>query len=153
MLQFKIFNSNQEITSIEKEEIIHFMYTHLDAHGDTKEDIPNALDFALRINNPYLSMTPLGGMVLIAKKENKLIGAVVMNRTGMSGYIPENILVYIAIHNDYRGKGYGKQVMKKAIALTRGDIKLHVEKDNPARFLYEKLGFTNPYLEMRLKNK
>jgi ribosomal protein S18 acetylase RimI-like enzyme len=32
----------------------------------------------------------------------------------------------------------------------RGNIALHVEPDNPAKILYEKLGFTNKYLEMRL---
>jgi ribosomal protein S18 acetylase RimI-like enzyme len=41
--------------------------------------------------------------------------------------------------------------MKRAIELADGDIALHVEPDNPARILYEKLGFTNKYLEMRLK--
>ena len=41
--------------------------------------------------------------------------------------------------------------MKEIIAHTKGDIALHVEANNPAKFLYEKLGFTNPYLEMRLK--
>ena len=74
-----------------------------------------------------------------------------INKTGMSGYIPENILVYIAVDNSQRGKGYGKILMNKAIELSEGNIALHVEKDNPARFLYEKVGFTNPYLEMRLK--
>jgi ribosomal protein S18 acetylase RimI-like enzyme len=69
----------------------------------------------------------------------------------MGGYIPENILVYIAIHNNYRGKGFGKTLMQKAINHCEGDIALHVEANNPAKFLYEKLGFTNPYLEMRLK--
>jgi ribosomal protein S18 acetylase RimI-like enzyme len=69
----------------------------------------------------------------------------------MSGYIPENILVYIATHRDKRGQGLGKKLMSKAIEISQGDIALHVEADNPARFLYEKLGFTNPYLEMRLK--
>lgn len=69
----------------------------------------------------------------------------------MSGYIPENILVYIATNKKFRGKGYGKKLMKKAIELCKGDIALHVEKNNPAKFLYEKLGFTTPYLEMRLK--
>jgi ribosomal-protein-alanine N-acetyltransferase len=28
---------------------------------------------------------------------------------------------------------------------------VHVEANTPAKFLYEKYGFTNPYLEMRLK--
>ena len=41
--------------------------------------------------------------------------------------------------------------MSKVIEFSKGDIALHVEKDNPAKYLYEKLGFTNKYLEMRLK--
>jgi len=41
--------------------------------------------------------------------------------------------------------------MKKAIEHAEGDIALHVEANNPAKKLYEKPGFTNPYLEMRLK--
>jgi ribosomal protein S18 acetylase RimI-like enzyme len=40
--------------------------------------------------------------------------------------------------------------MEMAIEHTQGNIALHVEPDNPARKLYEKLGFTNKYLEMRL---
>jgi ribosomal protein S18 acetylase RimI-like enzyme len=41
--------------------------------------------------------------------------------------------------------------MTEAINLAKGDIALHVEPDNPARHLYQKLGFDNKYLEMRLK--
>lgn len=152
MLKFKIFNSNQGITNIEKEQLIDFLYDQLDEFGDKKEDIAKAMDFALKINNPSLSIIPLGGMVLEGKVDGEIVGCVVMNRTGMSGYIPDNILVYIAVHRDHRGKGYGKQLMMKAIELTKGDVKLHVEPENPARFLYEKIGFTSKYLEMRYKN-
>ena len=79
-----------------------------------------------------------------------ITGAVVVNKTGMESYIPENILVYIATHQAYRGKGLGKQLMQKAIELSEGGIALHVDPDNPARKLYERLGFENKYLEMRL---
>lgn len=89
----------------------------------------------------------MGGYV-----ENELVGAVVINKTGMEGYIPENILVYIAVNAEYRGKGYGRKLMRKAIDTADGDIALHVEPDNPARHLYEKMGFENKYLEMRLKS-
>lgn len=78
---------------------------------------------------------------------------VVVNQTGMKGYIPENILVYIATHNELRGKGIGKKMMLKAIEIADGNIALHVEPDNPARFLYEKIGFTSKYLEMRYIKK
>jgi len=75
---------------------------------------------------------------------------VVVNNTGMKGYIPENILVYIAVRGDQRGKGVGKGLMAQALERAQGSIALHVEPDNPARKLYESLGFTNKYLEMRL---
>ncbi|MDT9702679.1 GNAT family N-acetyltransferase, partial [Streptomyces sp. P17] len=74
--------------------------------------------------------------------ENEIVGAVVVNETGMKSYIPENILVYIATHAQHRGKGLGKQLMQHVIDTAHGSIALHVEPDNPAKHLYEKLGFT-----------
>ena len=82
---------------------------------------------------------------------DEIMGATIVNKTGMADYIPENILVYIAVHENARGKGFGKKLMNKVIELADGDIALHVEPNNPAKFLYEKLGFENKYLEMRLK--
>lgn len=125
--------------------IADFLFKHLEEYGDQKKDIAKAIDYAI---NPA---TNGSGLILIGHIESEIVGAVVINETGMSGYIPENILVYIATHKKHRGKGYGKQIMERAISLCKGDIALHVEKDNPARFLYEKIGFKNPYLEMRLQ--
>jgi ribosomal protein S18 acetylase RimI-like enzyme len=36
----------------------------------------------------------------------------------MKDFIPENILVYIAVDNSQRGKGFGKQLMQKAISIS-----------------------------------
>lgn len=123
--------------------IIDFLYQHLDQYGDDKASINKCLDYVFTPNK--------GGLILLATENNEIVGATIINNTGMGGYIPENILVYIAVNKNQRGKGVGKQLMQLAINETTGDIALHVEKDNPAKFLYEKMGFTNPYLEMRLK--
>lgn len=128
-----------------KSEISNFLFVQLEQYGDKLESIESAMDYAISVEKGK------GGFVLVAYEHDKIIGVVVMNKTGMSGYIPENILVYIAIDSDCRGKGYGKKIMEKAIEEAEGNIALHVEADNPAKKLYEKLGFTNPYLEMRLK--
>lgn len=125
-----------------KQTIIDFLFTHLEQYGDTKEDISKCIDYVM---NPTK-----GGSIIIATDENKIVGITILNNTGMHGYIPENILVYIAVDNSQRGKGYGKKLMQKAIEVTTGNIALHVEPENPAKILYEKLGFTNKYLEMRL---
>jgi [ribosomal protein S18]-alanine N-acetyltransferase len=72
-----------------------------------------------------------------------------MSRTGMSRYIPENILVYIAVHCEFRNRGIGGEMILRALDLAEGDIKLHVEYDNPAKRAYERIGFTTKYAEMR----
>lgn len=145
MINTTIFNAVNKPSSKEKGEIINFLFEHLQEFGDEKKDIEKAIDYSLK---EFISF---GGFVMLIVEENKILGATVINKTGMGGYIPENILVYIATHKDYRGKGLGKMLMQKAIDYSEGDIALHVEATNPAKKLYEKLGFTNPYLEMRLK--
>lgn len=131
----------------EKESMVSFLYEHLEQYGDKRPDIEKAVDYALNLRKSF------GGFVLTACNDGKMVGAVVVNGTGMEGYIPENILVYIATHKVSRGKGIGKKLMKRTIDETDGDIALHVEPDNPARFLYEKYGFNSKYLEMRLKRR
>ncbi|MTI20317.1 GNAT family N-acetyltransferase, partial [Fulvivirga sp. RKSG066] len=137
MIKYEILTPAETIGLVQRDEVAEFLYVHLDEFGDKKADIKKAIDYALDSG-----VTP-GGFVVTARDNDKIIGAVVMNRTGMAGYIPENILVYIAMHGDYRGKGIGKELMKHAIEKADGNIALHVEPNNPAKFLYEKLGFTN----------
>jgi ribosomal protein S18 acetylase RimI-like enzyme len=144
-MEFQTLTSIDSATTLQKNEIADFLFTHLDQYGDKKEDILKCLDYALS------SFGHQGGFVVLGRENGTIKGAVVVNQTGMAGYIPENILVYIAVHSDQRGKGVGKSLMQKAIQMAKGDIALHVEADNPAKFLYEKLGFTNKYLEMRFK--
>ena len=99
--------------------------------------------------NDSSSVNSFGGYILVAKDNEQIVGATVINKTGMKDYIPENILVYIATHGEQRGKGIGRKLMQTAIEHCEGSIALHVETDNPAKHLYEKLGFENKYLEMR----
>ena len=141
-----IIEESSSIDNKEKNEIIDFLYTHLGKYGDPKQAIEKAIDFMLKKGNG------LGGKIILSKDDDNITGAVIINYTGMQDYIPENILVYIATHQDYRGKGIGKKLMQETIKATEGDIALHVEADNPAVKLYEKVGFTKPYLEMRYKS-
>jgi ribosomal protein S18 acetylase RimI-like enzyme len=140
---FTLIDSTEEMTNLYSEEnIINFLFTHLEQYGDEKKDIKKCIDYVVNPNK--------GGKIIIGTENDKIVGIVILNKTGMDGYIPENILVYIAVDNSQRGKGFGKKLMQKAITSVDGNIALHVEPDNPAKKLYESLGFTNKYLEMRL---
>lgn len=143
MIETKVFDETKKPDSETRKSIIDFLFKHLEQYGDPWEDIAKAVDYSLKNYESF------GGFLLVSYEGNQISGAVVVNQTGMSGYIPENILVYIATHNEMRGKGIGKHLMNKAIENAQGDIALHVEPDNPAGFLYEKVGFTSKYKEMR----
>jgi len=145
MLKIEIISTTDQATFLQKKEIADFLVVQLEQYGDPIHDIMKCLDYAMDQTGDK------GGFAVLARENKNIVGAVVINKTGMSGYIPENILVYIAVDASQRGKGVGKKLMTTAIELANGDIALHVEADNPARKLYEKLGFTNKYLEMRLK--
>ncbi|WP_421917850.1 GNAT family N-acetyltransferase [Marinifilum sp.] len=143
MITIKLMTSFLRPDAYEKKELLNFLHEHLEEYGDDKADIEKAMQYALK------EMPSMGGFILAAKLDNEIVGAVVVNRTGMEGYIPENILVYIASHKNRRGKGIGKKLMEETIKIAKGSIALHVEPDNPAKHLYEKMGFENKYLEMR----
>ncbi len=129
-------------TDFPQDKIAAFLFKHLEKYGDPLEEIMACLDYVF---NP-----DKGGFIAIAYDDtNAMHGAVIINHTGMSGYIPENILVYIAVNSDLRGQGLGQNLMQMALENAEGNVALHVEADNPAKRLYERLGFTNKYLEMR----
>ena len=144
MIKLETLSTIDNATYLQKNEIADFLFLHLGQYGDPKDDIMKCLDYALD------QSLHAGGFVVMAREDGKILGALIMNKTGMSGYIPENILVYIAVDAEQRGKGIGGKIMDMAIKMANGSIALHVEPDNPAKKLYERIGFTNKYLEMRL---
>lgn len=140
----KIYCNTHPPENALKKSITIFLFQELAQYGDPQDDIAKAIDYALK------PAEKSNGLIVTYWKDDILIGATVTNSTGMKGYIPENILVYIATHHRHRGKGLGKEMMLTVIENSIGNIALHVEPDNPAKRLYESLGFTNKYLEMRL---
>ncbi len=112
-------------TDCSTETIVDFLFTHLEQYGNQKDAIQKCIEYVM---NPEK-----GGQIIIGKDQEKIVGITILNQTGMNGYIPENILVYIAVDNSVRGKGFGKKLMQKAIDSVEGDIALHVEPDNPAK--------------------
>ncbi|MDN3706371.1 GNAT family N-acetyltransferase [Myroides ceti] len=144
MIIIKKWDAQTSLSKTAQANAVNFLYENLQQYGDPKQDIEKAVMYALNQTERETS-----GFVLVATIDEEIVGVTVVNETGMKDYIPENILVYIATHQDYRGKGIGMSLMQNAIESSEGNIALHVEPDNPARKLYEKLGFTNKYLEMR----
>ncbi|MFH2055367.1 MAG: GNAT family N-acetyltransferase [bacterium] len=123
--------------------LVSFLHEALKPFNDTPEDIKSGVEYALSDESGQ------GGFVLVAADGERLLGALVMLKTGMRGYIPENLLLFVAVDPLTRGMGLGGRLCRTAFDTAEGDVKLHVEYDNPAKRLYERLGMTNKYAEMR----
>ena len=125
-MEIKIYDVINKPLSLEKAKIIDFLYQNLEDFGDPKEHIQKAIDYSIK------DFVSFGGFTAVLYYEGKIKGVAVINQTGMGGYIPENVLVYIATEIDSRGEGIGTKLMRKVIDFTKGDIALHVDANNPA---------------------
>lgn len=147
MLEIRKINKESDFRDTNREEFVDFLFTHLERFGDPKKDISKCLDYA------FSDEKSEGGFALAAYYQGNLVGGLIMNKTGMGDYIPDWVLVYVAVDASYRGKGFGGKIVEESFKHCDGNVKLHVEYDNPAKRLYERIGFKNKYAEMRYVNK
>jgi len=124
--------------------VVEFFHETMKPYEDTPEDIEHALDYAFS-REKYA-----GGFLMLASSAGQLAGALLMLNTGMQGYVPENILLFVSVNPELRGQGIGARLIERCFEEVDGNIKLHVDFDNPAKRLYERLGLKHMYAEMRL---
>ena len=130
---------------IDRQTLAEFFHNHMKPYEDTMKDVHQA------ISDAFDGRPGPGGFILLATSDDILVGALLMLGTGMKGYVPSHILLFVGVHPTLRGHGIGGRLVKKGIAEAGGDVKLHVEYDNPAKRLYERLGFKSKYADMRLE--
>jgi ribosomal protein S18 acetylase RimI-like enzyme len=126
-----------------RNDLARFLHENMKPYEDSVDDILRALRYSLS------SQEGMGGFILVATDQNLLVGSVVILNTGMSGYISEHVLVFVGVRPEMRGRGVGGWLVSEALQRCSGEVKLHVEYDNPAKRLYERIGFTSKYAEMR----
>jgi ribosomal protein S18 acetylase RimI-like enzyme len=124
------------------DELAEFLHENMKPYEDTVPDVKRGILDALERDT---------GFVVIAEeeKDSRLLGALVMVPTLAKGYMPSNMLLFVGVHPDTRGRGIGGALCREGLSRCEGGVKLHVEYDNPAKRLYERLGFTTKYAEMR----
>lgn len=130
-----------------RETLAKFFHETMEPWNDSLEDVNKALDYC------FSESEGKGGFLTLTERDGKLAGAVLMLSTGMEGYVPEDILLMVSVDPDQRGQGIGGKIIERALQECKGDVKLHVEYENPAKRLYERVGFTSKYAEMRWSPK
>tara|TARA_R110002096_G_scaffold6222_10_gene28825 strand:- start:2002 stop:2439 length:438 start_codon:yes stop_codon:yes gene_type:complete len=144
-MNIKTFDAFTRLSIMDINRITNFLYDNSGAFRDTKTAIRKSIMYAAK------ELPGLGGYVFVIENEHEILGAVVVNRTGMNEYLSENILVYVAVKQNFRKKGLAKKLIKHTIKNCEGDIAIHINKDNPVIKLFEKQGFKSRNIEMRLE--
>jgi GNAT superfamily N-acetyltransferase len=143
-MAIKTFDAFTRLSINDINRITNFLYTYSGAFRDSKNAIRKSILYAAK------EISGLGGYVFIKEVKNEILGAIVVNRTGMNEYLSDNILVYIAVKEGERGKGVGKELIEHTKSYCSGDIAVHININNPAIKLFEKQGFKSRNIEMRL---
>lgn len=147
-VEIMTFRRSEDLPSwLTRDQVAAGFHEKMKPYQDTLEDVNRALDYA------FVEGKGQGGFLVTATREKELLGALLMLRTGMGGYVPANILLFVWVDPVLRGRGIGRSIIDQALAETDGDVKLHVEMDNPAKRLYERIGFSTKYAEMRYKRQ
>jgi ribosomal protein S18 acetylase RimI-like enzyme len=116
----------------------------------------DAPSLAVALDDPALALYVRGwgrpgDEGLIARAGTRPVGAVWVRRFGAAehgyGYVDERTPeLSIAVADGHRGRGLGQCLLASMLAQLRlrgvAQVSLSVETDNPARHLYERLGFT-----------
>ncbi len=84
---------------------------------------------------------------LIAEEDGEPVGAVWSRVMDDYGHVDDDTpSLAIAVREGHRGKGIGTRLMRELLALLKEEgfrqVSLSVQKANPAKRLYERLGFT-----------
>ncbi|MBJ6368310.1 GNAT family N-acetyltransferase [Snuella sedimenti] len=143
-MTIKTFDAYSKLSIIEINRLTNFLHEHSGEFRDSKRAIKKSLQYAIK------DIAGLGGYVFTIENQSEILGAVVVNKTGMDEYIPENILVYIAVNKAYRGYGIAKTLIDYTLKYCKGDITLYINKNNPVVGLFEEKGFKKRNIEMRL---
>lgn len=147
-LKFLRVNKESEFPEwADRDAAVKFLHETMEPYNDPLEYVQAGLDYA------FSEAEGKGGFIMLVQKNGRLAGACLMLETGMKGYVPETLLLMVSVAPELRGQGVGRLLIERSLAECRGSVKLHVEYDNPARRLYERVGFTSKYAEMRWENE
>lgn len=141
------YNATNRLTEIEKHRVVNFLFERLDTKSANKDYIRQSIDYATK------ECMSFGGFVIVCKLHGEIIGAVIVNQTGMEGYMPENILVYIAVSENYLRKGVAKCMMDQVLNYAKGNIAIHMRGNLKLVPIFEKLGFKKSIEEMLIDRK
>ena len=133
MTSTKIYNSLSLLSNKKRSELINFISKNQYRSQISKEQITYLINYALK------EISSFGGFIVTEENNEEIHAVMVVNATGMSGYMPGHVVVANAFLPGKK-KGSRKRLLQKILYQTRGDAALITNRPILEENLPDKLG-------------
>ena len=119
-------------------------------HGQQEEPKSSPRAIAKAIQYSTKEIPGLGGYVFVLEEQGEIMGLMVVNKTGMGDYIPENFIAFLTVRKGEKDKGVAQKLMDYALQYCKGDLAIHIEGQGKQMDLLKENSFRLTHMEMRL---
>ena len=114
--------------------LVNFIFDYQENAALNRALITHLIDYALK------EISSFGGFVVTEEMDNELLGVMVVNNTGMEGYMPNNLIVASAFLPITGKEGSRKRILQKIMYTTRGDVTLLIKDAHQQEIASNNLG-------------
>ncbi len=133
MFQQNLYDAFTGISFSKKNAIVQFLQRNLEASWVEETAILKAVEYATK------EIPSFGGFVLTAENDQEIVAALIVNKTGLSGLMPEYVAVLQATKPITKVKVIARKLIEKAVTLAQGDIANLITDFGPKELLLENL--------------
>jgi len=134
MTSTKLYNSFPRISYQKKAALIKFVCDYQEGTCLNKSTITHLVDYALK------EISSFGGFLVTEETEEEVLGIMIVNNTGMEGYMPNNLIVASAFLPNIGKEGSKKRILQKIMYVTRGDTALFIKNTYQQKSYLANLG-------------
>ena len=147
MFQYNLYDAFTGMSFSKKNATVRFLQEHLEHKWIDHLAILKAVEYAIK------EVPSFGGFVLTAEKNEEIVAALIVNKTGLSGLIPGYLAVLQAIKPISKSKVIARKLEEKAITLAQGDISMLINDFGPKEFLLENMTPKATFRPIQAKNE
>ena len=145
---YKLFTPFDPVTEIQVAGIAEFVQSNLPLEKIDHGAVEGAIRYAMS-HDHYA-----GGFILVMYTRDVQIASVaIVNKTGMNGYFPASILVYLAADTRLKAEGLDDKLIRYVLKVCEGDVLINLEGQEKFSHLYAEAGFDSKPLFLRYPRK
>lgn len=124
-----LYQATNRPSFIEKQQIIDFILLNSNNSDLEENHVLKSIEYATKECQSF------GGFVILQKMDGKIVSAAILNQTGMEGYLPENLVVFVAFDNKHKTTELESNLFNYILRHAKGEVAIKVSVDEEYKTL------------------